>query len=63
MAAAAYNMRHWMNKNALSSFVSWLKMVIKGLENVKFGNESQYAYQYSTLATVANSGVWQACLE
>ena len=60
MAAAAYNMRHWMNKNALSSFVSWLKTVIKGLENVIFGNENQYAYQYLTLATVAKSGVWQA---
>lgn len=60
MAAAAYNMRHWMNKNALSSFVSWLKTVIKGLENVIFGNENQYADQYLTLATVANSGVWQA---
>ena len=60
MAAAAYNMRHWMNKNALSSFVSWVKTVIKGLENVIFGNENQYAYQYLTLATVAKSGVWQA---
>ena len=60
MAAAAYNMRHWMNKNALSSFVSWLKTVIKGLENVIFGNENQYAYPYLTLATVAKSGVWQA---
>ena len=60
MAAAAYNMRHWMNKKALSSFVSWLKTVIKGLENVIFGNENQYAYQYLTLATVAKSGVWQA---
>ena len=60
MAAAAYNMGHWMNKNALSSFVSWLKTVIKGLENVIFGNENQYAYQYLTLATVAKSGVWQA---
>ena len=60
MAAAAFNMRHWMNKNALSSFVSWLKTVIKGLENVIFGNENQYAYQYLTLATVAKSGVWQA---
>ena len=53
MAAAAYNMRHWMNKNALSSFVSWLKTVVEGLENVIFGNENRYAYLYSTLAAVA----------
>ena len=37
MAAAAYNMRHWMNKNALSSFVSWLKALVGRLENVIFG--------------------------
>ena len=41
MAAAAYNMRHWMNKNALSSFVSWLKTQFERLENVIFGNENQ----------------------
>lgn len=28
MAATAYNMRHWMNKNALSSFVSWLLALV-----------------------------------
>lgn len=53
MAAAAYNMRHWMNKNALSSFVSWLKTVIKGLENVIFGNENKSACRCSALAAVA----------
>lgn len=29
MAAAAYNMRHWMNKHALSSFVSWLLTLVR----------------------------------
>lgn len=37
MAAAAYNMRHWMNNNALYSFVSWLKALVGRLENVIFG--------------------------
>ena len=53
MAAAAYNMRHWMNKNAVSSFVSWLLMVVEGLENVLFENEKQSACLYPTLAVVA----------
>ena len=53
MAAAAYNMRHWMNKNALSSFVSWLLALAGRLENVLFENENQYAWKDSTLATVA----------
>ena len=53
MAAAAYNMRHWMNKNALSSFVSWLKTLVGRLENALFENENQYAWKDSTLAMVA----------
>lgn len=53
MAAAAYNMRHWMNKNALSSFVSWLLALVGRHENVLFGNENQYACWPSTLAAVA----------
>lgn len=53
MAAAAYNMRHWMNKKALSSFVSWLLALVERLENVLFGNENQYACWPSTLAAVA----------
>ena len=52
MAAAAYNMRHWMNKNALSSFVSWLLALAGRLENVLF-DENQYAWKDSTLAKVA----------
>ena len=53
MAAAAYNMRHWMSKNALSSFVSWLKTLVEGLENVLFENVNQSARQNSNLAIVA----------
>ena len=53
MAAAVYNMRHWMNKNALSSFVSWLLMLVRRLENVLFENEKQCACLCPTLATVA----------
>ena len=53
MAAAAYNMRHWMNKHALSSFVSWLLTLVRRLENVLFKNENQYAWKDSTLAMVA----------
>ena len=53
MAAAAYNMRHWMNKNALSSFVSWLLALAGRLENVLFENEKQCAWLCPTLATVA----------
>ena len=53
MAAAAFNMRHWMNKNALSSFVSWLLALAGRLENVLFENEKQCACLCPTLATVA----------
>ena len=53
MAAAACNMRHWMNKHALSSFVSWLLTLVRRLENVLFENENQYAWKDSTLALVA----------
>ena len=51
--APACNMRHWMNKNALSSFVSWLKTLVGRLENVIFENLNQYAGQNSNLAIVA----------
>ena len=50
MAAAAYNMRHWMNKHALSSFVSWLLALAGRLENVLFENEKQCACLCPTLA-------------
>ena len=53
MAAAASNMRHWMNKHVLSSFVSWLLTLVRRQENVLFENENQYAWKDSTLATVA----------
>ena len=53
MAAATYNMRHWMNKHALSSFVSWLLTLVRRLKNVLFENENQYAWKDSTLAMAA----------
>lgn len=53
MAAAAYNMGHWMNKNALSSFISWLETLVGCLENVLFENENQYAWTNSNLAQAA----------
>ena len=53
MAAAAYNMRHWMNENALSSFVSWLLTLVRRLENVLFENENKSACLRSALAMVA----------
>ena len=53
MAAAAYNMRHWMNKNASFSFVSWLLALVRHLENVLFGNENKKSYRCSALAVVA----------
>ncbi len=53
MAAAAYNMRHWMNKHAASLFVSWLKTLVRCLENTIFEHENQYACERSRLAIVA----------
>ena len=53
MAAAAYNLRHWMSKNALQFFVSWLRVLVGCLENVILANEKQYAGLYPTLAIVA----------
>ena len=43
MAAAAFNMRHWMNKHALSSFVSWPLTLARPLENVMKTNMPAYA--------------------
>ena len=53
MAAAAYNMRHWMNKNALSTFVSWLKTLVGRLENVIFESVNQCTRHNSNLAVTA----------
>ena len=50
---AAYSMRHWMNIHALSSFVSWLLMMVRRLENMILENENQYTCDYSILAMVA----------
>ena len=53
MAAAAFNMRHWMNKNASFLFVSWWLMVVKRLESAIFGNENKSACLCANLATLA----------
>lgn len=53
MAAAAYNMRHWMNKHATSLFVSWLLALARRLKNTIFEHENQYACERSRLAIVA----------
>ena len=53
MAAAAYNMRHWMNKHATSLFVSWLLALARRLKNTIFEHENQYACKCSHLAIVA----------
>lgn len=53
MAAAAYNMRHWMNKNASALFVSRLLTLVRCLENVIFEVENKSACSCPTLATVA----------
>ena len=52
MAAAVYNMRHWMNKNALSSFVSWQKTLVDRLEIVILGHENRSACLFPTLVTI-----------
>lgn len=53
MAAAAYNMRHWMNKNASALFVSRPLTLVRRLENVIFRVENKSACSCPTLATVA----------
>ena len=56
MAAVAYNMRHWMNKNAsapVSSFVLWLKTLVGCLENMLFENKKHNACLCTALAMVA----------
>ena len=50
MSAAAYDMRHWMNKNAISCFVPWLKTLLRRFENVLFVSENKCARLCSALA-------------
>ena len=57
MAAAAYNLRHWMNKlskKKLSSFVSLLLNLRNWLENLIFGCGNTYGLPCPLLATVKN---------
>ena len=53
MAAAAFNMRHWMNKHAMPYFVSILLTMVRRLRNMLYENETQHACWRSTLAAVA----------
>lgn len=53
MAAAAFNMRHWMNKHALPSFVSTLLTLVRRLRNILYENETRHACWRSTLAVLA----------
>lgn len=50
MAAAAYNMRHWMNKLPASSVVSSLIRLAKRLENMIFGWKEYRAIQWPVMA-------------
>lgn len=57
MAAAAYNLRHWMNKlpkKKLSSFVIWLSGLKKRLKNLIFGCGRTYGLPYPILAAFEN---------
>ena len=57
MAAAAYNLRHWMNKlpkKKLSSFVSLLLNLRNTLENLIIGCGKTYGLPYPVLATAEN---------
>ena len=53
MAAAAFNMRHWMNKHAMPYFVSILLTMVRRLRNMLYENETQHACWRSNLAAVA----------
>ena len=57
MAAVAYNMRHWMNTNALSSFASRLKTLFRRSENMIFENENQYAFRTQLSRWLRNRGL------
>ena len=53
MAAAAFNMRHWMNKHAMPYFVSILLTMVRRLRHVLSGKGNQYVSQHPILAAVA----------
>ena len=53
MAAAAFNMRHWMNKHAMPYVVSILLTMVRRLRNMLYENETQHACWRSNLAAVA----------
>lgn len=53
MAAAAFNMRHWMNRHALPSFVSILLMLARLLRSVSYEDGTHNVCRRPTLAAVA----------
>ena len=53
LAAAAYNLRLWMNKLPHTSFVSCLLNLVRWLENLILENQQQYPRLRSVLATAA----------
>lgn len=53
LAAAAYNLRHWMNKLPHTSFFSCLLALIRWLENMIFENQQHYPRLRPVLATIA----------
>ena len=53
LAAAAYNLRHWMNKLPHTSFVSCLLTLANWLENLLFENHQQHPRLRPVLAMAA----------
>lgn len=53
MAAAAFNMRHWMNKHAMPYFVSILLTMVRRLRNVLSGKGNQGVSQHPILTAAA----------
>jgi IS5 family transposase len=53
LAAAAYNLRLWMNKLPYSSFVSCLLPLVRQLEKLIFENQQLYPRLHPVLATLA----------
>ena len=53
LAAAAYNLRHWMNKLPHTSFVCCLRALVRQLEKLIFENQQHYPRLRTVLATLA----------
>ena len=53
LAAAAYNLRHWMNKLPHTSFVCCLRALVRQLEKLIFENQQHYPRLHPVLTTLA----------